>query len=463
MKVTTEHPQEGVRALLIELPKERLGGELDLAWRRISRSNNIPGFRPGKAPRAIVQRHVGQAAIEQEALRTLLPTAYENAVAEVGIEPIDQPNFDVVEMDQDKPFVFRATVPVRPKVQLGSYQDIQVPFQPPEVDPDQVERVLARMQEGQAQWEQALDSTAQLGDQIVADIHVEWPDGRETDDSGLRIILGGNSYPEGFDEEIAGMSVGDESNFSTSAPEEQGDDANTERTTRFRVRVKEVWSRQLPLLDDEFARSVSEHDSLDALRSTVQEAVATETERAAVVDYESKALAAVVKGTTFEIPARLLDAETQRLAAERDAAFRQQGLTLDRYLELTNRTTEQWQTEVNEAASQQLRGRLVLDELAEQEQLDPKPHELASAIEAEINQVTARDERSGRQTRNALSGSDGQARVRGSLRRRKALDWLARSTRGDTPSSTAGSTDGDEDAKAAGPGDSKQSVPKANR
>jgi trigger factor len=111
-----------VRALLIELPAERLSRELDTAWRRLSRSASIPGFRPGKAPRAIVQRHVGAATIEREALQTLLPAAYEDAVAEADIQPIDQPDFDIVEMDRGKPLIFRATVPIRPEVELGPYR-----------------------------------------------------------------------------------------------------------------------------------------------------------------------------------------------------------------------------------------------------------------------------------------------------------------------------------------------------
>lgn len=433
MKVTTERPEDGVRALLIELPAERLSRELDTAWRQLSRSINIPGFRPGKAPRAIVQRHVGAATIEREALQTLLPAAYEDAVTEAGIEPIDQPDFDIVEMDRGKPFIFRATVPIRPEVELGPYRDVRVPFQPPEPDADQVERVLAQLQEGQAQWEPALDSTAQLGDQIVADIRVAWPDGRETDDTGLRIILGGNSYPEGFDDQVAGMSVGDERDFSLTAPEEQPDGTTAERTTRYRVRVKEVWARQLPSLDDEFARSVSEHDSLETLRATVQESVARETERRALLEYESNVLAAAVEGTTFEIPARLLEAETQRLATERTNVFQQQGVTVERYLELTNRTMEQWQAEVAEAASQQLQGRLVLEAVAEEERIRPTTKEIAAAIEAEVEQAMATDQRTGRQVRSLLSTADGRSRIRTGLQRQHALDWLVRNARGDIP------------------------------
>ncbi len=445
MKVTTERPEEGVRALLIELPAERLSRELDTAWRRLSRSVNIPGFRPGKAPRAIVQRHVGVATIEREALRALLPAAYEAAVTEAAIEPIAEPDFDIVEMDRGKPFIFRATVPIRPDVELGPYRDVRVPFQPPEPDADQVERVLAQLQEGQAQWEPALDSTAQLGDQVVADIRVEWPDGRETDDTGLRIILGGNSYPEGFDDQVAGMSVGGERDFALTAPEEQPDGTSAERTTRYRVRVKEVWARQLPSLDDEFARSVSEHDSLETLRVTVQEAVGRETERRALLEYESSVLSAAVEGTTFEIPARLLEAETRRLSTERTNAFQEQGVTVERYLELTNRTMEQWQAEVAAAATQQLHGRLVLEAVAQQEQINPTPQQIAAAIEAEVEQATATDERTGRQLRSFLSSTDGQSQVRASLQRQHALDWLVRNARGDIPGTASEAATADDD------------------
>ena len=217
------------------------------------------------------------------------------------------------------------------------------------------------------------------------------------------------------------------------APEEQPDGTTAERTTRYRVRVKEVWSRQLPSLDDEFARSVSEHDSLETLRATVQETVARETERRALLEYESNVLSAAVEGTTFEIPARLLEAETQRLATERTNVFRQQGVTVERFLELTNRTMEQWQAEVAEAATQQLQGRLVLEAVAERERIRPTARQIAAAIEAEVEQALATDARTGRQVRSVLGTADGRSQIRTGLQRQHALDWLVRNARGDIP------------------------------
>ena len=175
MKVTTEKPEPGVAALTVEVPVEDFDRAIDQAWRRVAGRVNIPGFRRGKAPRPLVERHVGSAAINDEALRRLLPERYDAAVEETGIAPIERPAFDIVQLEPGKPLVFKATVAVQPTVELGDYEHLEVTPEPVDVTQEEIDNVLNRLREGQAQWIPVEDRGLEMGDQAIVDLGVEFP------------------------------------------------------------------------------------------------------------------------------------------------------------------------------------------------------------------------------------------------------------------------------------------------
>ncbi len=448
MKVTTEKPEPGVTTLTVEVPPEDLERALDQAWRRVAARVNIPGFRRGKAPRPLVERHVGPAAINEEALRRLLPERYDQAVEQAGIQPIERPQFDIVQFERGKPLVFRATVAVRPTVELGDYRTLAVEPEPVTLNEDEVHNVVERLREAQAQWIPVEDRGAQVGDQIIADLTIEFPDqgegrpARTSRRQDVEIVLGNHAYPPGFDEQVQGARPGETREFVLSwpwgpAPGEPGAEAGAApemRSAQFTVTVKDIKQKQLPALDDAFARSVGDFESLPALLEDVRRRLRQEAVRSARVATENKVVNAVIERSTFEIPQRLIELETEALANERRQALAEQRMTLERYLAIIGQTEEAWRAELREQAVRQLKARLVLDRVAEQEGITVSADEIREEIERTAQQYGEQAP----EVRRILSSDDSRRRIEASLRRHKAIERLVAYAGGYPDGGTAG-------------------------
>jgi trigger factor len=449
VKVTTEKPEPGVATLTVEVPPEELDRARDQAWRRLANRVNIPGFRRGKAPRPLVERQVGAAAIDEEALRRLLPERYDAAVDEAQIKPIERPQFDVVQLEQGQPLIFKATVALRPTVDLGDYQSIQIEPETAEVADEQVARVMDRLREDQAQWVPVEDGGLEQGDMAIADLQIELQgegerQSRTTERKDAEIILGEHGFPQGFDEQMLGARAGETREFPLSwqlpapqAPPAEGEVSDAtggeresqpapeppepeRRTSTFTVHVKDIKRKQLPALDDEFAKSIGDHGTMADLERDVRRRLYLEALQGARAATENKAVEAAVQGAAYEIPARLIEAETEALVQERRRALEEQRLTLERYLQLIGRPIEAWREEMRERATQQLRARLLLDQLAETEQLAATPHE----VEQEIERTAEAYGEQAARVRRSLMTDEGRRRISANLRRQKAIARL---------------------------------------
>lgn len=476
MKVTTEKPETGVAALTVEVPPEEFDRAIDQAWRRVANRVNIPGFRRGKAPRPLVERHVGPAAINEEALRRLLPERYDAAVEETGIAPIERPAFDVVQLERGKPLVFKATVAVQPTVEPGDLQSITVEPQTVDVGQEEVDRVLERLRGGQAQWLPVEDRGLEMGDQAIADVTVEFPaeddrPSRKTERKDSEVVLGENAYPDGFDREMLGARPGETREFAvtwgTSAPvasenvaeqegegqaegegeregasesEAEGEEGSQQglqsqalqsqgpvapslaaaATSNFTVTLKDVKRKQLPDLDDDFAKSLGEFESLSALTESVRSRLVAEAVQTARVTTENRAVDAAIEKSTFEIPERLIEAETDALAQDRRQTLTNQGITLERYLPLIGQSEADWRAELRLQAARQVRARVLLDALVEREGLDVAPDEIEDEVERTAQGYGPQAD----EVRRALMTQESRRRIATSLRRHKAIETL---------------------------------------
>jgi len=428
VKVTTERPEPGVATVTVELPAEEYEGALDHAWRRVANRMNIPGFRRGKAPRALVERYAGPAAINEEAVRRLLPECYDQAIEEAGIAPIERPQFDIVQMERGQPLIFKATVALRPTIDLDGYQQLEIKPDTVEVREDEVQNVLERWRETQAQWVPVEDRGVEMGDQVIADVETAFADegegkpARTTNREDAEIVLGEHNYPEGFEQAVLGARAGDTRTFTLRwpfGPQEEGQEPDT-RSAEFTVAVKDIKRKELPPLDDEFARSLGEHETLEDLRQDVRRRLRDDALRAARTATENKAVDAAIEKATFEIPQRLIDAETDALVEERRRAVADQRLTLERYLQLTGQSEEAWRSELREQATRQLKARLVLDEVAEKEGFTTPPEE----VQAEIETTALGYGDQAEEVRRTLSTEENRRRIATSLRRQKAIQRL---------------------------------------
>lgn len=496
MKVTTEKPEPGVATLTIEIPAEDLDRAVDSAWRRVSSRVNIPGFRRGKAPRPLVERHVGSAAIDEEALRRLLPETYDQAVQESGLFPIDRPNFEIVQLERGKPLVYKATVPLRPTVEIGDYKSLTVEPEPVEVTDEQVDGVIERLRESQAQWLPVEDRGVEMGDMVIADITLTLPaegDAEPTrnERKDSEVIIGENGYPKGFDEHLIGATVNDTREFTlnwsldakddeededrddpaegeetTTEAAESGEaeastetneaeasaeaseaepqagaasseseakaegDADTEkpessdepeeRSATFTVAIKEIKRKELPALDDDFAKSLGSMETFEELTTDVRRRLYAEALRAARSTTENKVVEAAVEQSTFEIPDRLVEAETDSLVQERERSMAQQGIVLERYLSIIGTSMEDFRKEQRAQALQQIKARVLLDEVADKEEIIVEPQEVAEEIEAAALSYGEQ----AAQVRQALSTEESLRRVATSLRRQKTIQQM---------------------------------------
>ncbi|HET7767356.1 MAG TPA: trigger factor [Chloroflexota bacterium] len=454
MKVTTEKTEPGVATLTVEVPAEEFEKAADGAWKRLAGRVNIPGFRRGKAPKPLVERHVGQAAIDEEALRQLLPKQYDAAIEEAGLFPIERPQFNIEKFERGQPVVFTATVALRPTVESGDISSLTIEPEKVEVTDEEIDRVVDRLRESQAQWLPVEDRGVELGDQVIADVTITFPprpgddepterEGSTSERKDSEIILGENGYPKGFDDQLLGARADETKEFELTweittgrqpvpegAPEgTEGEPIKEERRATFAVAVKDVKRKELPALDDAFAKSVGDYESLDALRTDVKRRLYSEALRSARTATENKAVDAAIEKATFEIPDRLLEAETDALAQERRQALAQQRIALERYLQIMGQSEEDWRADVKRQAERQLKARLLLDELAQQEALEVDQ----AQVDEEIERTAMGYGEQADQVRRSLRGEEGRRRVTTSLRRHLAIQKLVERAGGYPP------------------------------
>ena len=426
MKVTKEKIPESQIVLTIEVPQERLQGALDSAYRKLARRARIPGFRPGKAPRAIIERHYGRDAVMDEALDRLVPEVYREAVEGDGdIEPIDLPRLQVETVE---PLVVKATIPVKPTVVLGDYRSVRLPREPVAVPAEQVDEVIQDLRRRYATLEPT-DRPAQWNDVVRADLHA-WVGSRtlvDEEDAEFRLAEGRIVSLPGFAEHVLGASKGSVLEFDLPVPEDIPDERIAGQRCRYRVAVKEVKQEVLPELNDDFAREVGEgFPSLQALRERVEADILRGEEERAERDYHARVLDEVVKGATVEFPPVLVERELERLIHDH-LGPRSSRSSFEQYLRQIGKTEEEFIAELRPVAEERVRRSLVLTAVAEAEHLSVEDAE----VDAEIERMAAAGPQAD-EFRELFASGSGRSAVRRSMLTRKSLERLAAIASGET-------------------------------
>ncbi len=409
MKVLSVRREPGSTAVLeIEVSKERVERAVAQGLARVSQRARIPGFRPGKAPRAVVERYVGRDALYEEVLDRLLPEAFREAVQVAGIRPISQPQFDHATLEEGKPLRLVARVEVEPEVRLGDYRSLRVPFEEPPPPDEEVEKTLEALRLRYAHLLPKQGSAA-LGDFVLVKV-LDAPEGehRFAKDKELLLEVGGEETPEELSKALEGRAAGDEVEW---AGKESGP---------VRVQVVEVRVRELPPLDDAFAQTVSDRQTLQELRAELRARLHGQAQARARAEYEERVLVAVVEASEVDLPETLVHAEIHQLLENLESELRRRGLTWERYLQLVGKTGEQVHEEFRPRAEARVRTRLVLDAVARAENLQPSEEELTQAIQ-NLAQETGQTEE---QVRALLEQTGRMEVLRASLRRRRAANFL---------------------------------------
>lgn len=427
VKATVE-PLEGNRVKLsVEVEEKEFDRAVDSVLARYAQQARIPGFRPGKVPKRVLEAHLGPGVARGEALREALPDFYAQAVRDHDVEPIAPPNIDITDGEESGPVVFDAVVEVRPEVTVTGHKDLTVTIanlEPSDEDLDaQIERLRQQFGELSTAERPAVD-----GDRVTIDVtgsrDGEAVEGMTAEDYVYE-LGSGTVIPE-LDAELSGAKPGDILTFTAEDPgaheHEEGDDdhGHDHRPIDFKVLVKEVRELILPDLDDEFANEASEFETLDELRADLAERMRTVKKAQASAEAQQKTAEAAAALVEIEVPEALVQAEMQQRLQDLLLRLQAQGIELEMYLQATGGSQEQLLADLKVAAEEAVRLDLALRAIAEAEGIEADDADL----DAELEALAERVEQSVADVRHQLEHAEQIPAVRSDLRRRKAMDWL---------------------------------------
>lgn len=422
MTAVVERAENSQVTLKVEVEPERLAKATDRAYQRLVQRVTIPGFRKGKAPRKILERTVGVDALYREALDFVMPDAYREAVKETGISPYTNPEFEVVELEPEKPLVFKATVPVQPTVKLGDYASLKL--DPPDltISKEDVDQAVNNLRESHAELVPVEDRPVKVGDQVTADVLTSL-DGKQLGEQPRETVLAldaDNPVPS-WANAIAGLEIGGQKEVEDHISPEYRDPNLAGKIATYSVTVKAIKQRELPDVDDELARSVGDYEDLAALRADLEVRLGVQKKNAAREAYETELVDKLVEISEIGFPAVMVEQELEQMLREADNNFRRQGFTLDMFLRGTGKPLDDLRAEWQPRAEHRVKSSLVLNELVKDAKLELAPGKL----DAELNRMVEDQPADRRPEVRRLVSTD---RVRESVEQelllRKALDML---------------------------------------
>ncbi len=390
MKIETELTADHQAKLTVEVEAERLESNKQRAATKLSKRVKIPGFRPGKAPYAVIVRNLGEDAILEEALNQLIEEVYPEVIKEAEIKPYGPGNLDKVpSMD---PLVLEFTIPLDAEVTLGDYKSIRRPYEPEPVADEKVSETLRSLQENQAVLE-PVERAAEAEDVVSLKIDAHFigeDDGEFIEDHSSHLLV--RSEPDveewpfdGFSKLLAGKLVGDQDTVTYSYPDDYSEENLKGKTVEFTFKVESIKSRTLPDLDDEFAKSIGDFENIEVLRENVVASLKQQSEEAYNQAYDEKVIDEIIEQSTFKYPPQMLDDEIHQSIKDLESRLARQSLNLDIYLKARNIDHEALHEEIRPEAEQRLKTNLLLFEIGKSEEIHIEPEELQMQAGSTLN------------------------------------------------------------------------------
>jgi len=422
MKATWEKIEKNLGVLEVEVEAERVASALDKAFQKVVKKINVPGFRKGKVPRAIFESRFGVESLYQDAIDILLPEVYTEAIDETNIFPVDRPEVDVEQFEKGQPFKFKAKVTVKPEVTLGDYKGIEVAAINTEVSEEELNEELTRMQERHAELVVIDEEAAQNGDVTVIDFDGSVDGVPFEGGKGERysLELGSNSFIPGFEDQVVGMATGDFKDVTVTFPETYHAEELAGKEAVFKVKVHEIKRKQLPELDDEFAKDVSEFDTLDEYKEDLKKQIAARKENEGKAARESAVVEAVGANAEVEIPEAMVQTEVQNMVRDFDNRLRAQGMNLDLFLNFSGQTIEDLQGQMKADAEKRVRNNLVLEQIAKAEKIEATEEEITK----ELADMSDAYKRSPEEIRNILAANGALNSLNEEVLLRKTIEFL---------------------------------------
>ncbi len=373
--------------LSFEVEAEKFEEAIQKVYAKSAKYFNIPGFRKGKAPYRIVEKQYGAEIFYEDAFNEVVPEIYEKELKDAEIIAVSRPDIDITQMEKGKDLIFTATVQTKPEVELGKYKGIELKKIEYTVEDENINHELGHMQEHNARLVNVEDRSVESEDTTVIDFegfvdNVPFEGGKA---EGHELVIGSNTFIPGFEDQIIGMNIGEEKDINVTFPEEYFSKELAGKEATFKVKLHEIKKKEMPKLDDEFAKDVSEFDTLDELKASIKEKLEEENTSKAKYETEEEAIKTVCDDVKVEIPSGMVETETDNMIKEIEQRLMYQGLNLAQYLQMMNKTEADMRKELEEQATRQVKVRLVLEAIIKAEKIEAAEEEINAKLEEMAN------------------------------------------------------------------------------
>ena len=382
MSLQVEKMEKNMAKLTIEVSAEDVEKAMQSAYQKAKGRISIPGFRKGKAPRKMIEQMYGKGVFLEDAVNALIPEHYSKALGECELEIVSQPKIDLVQTEPGKALIFTAEVAVKPEVTLGEYKGVEVPKSEIEVTDEEVDAEVKKEQEKNSRTINVEDRAAQLNDIVTIDFEgsvdgVPFDGGQATE---YPLTLGSNTFIPGFEDQLVGAKVGDDVDVKGTFPEEYQAKELAGKEAIFKCAVKKIEAKELPELDDDFAKDVSEFDTLAEYKEHVKTNLVEKKENEAKHAKEDAAVDKIIENAQMDIPEAMLETQCRQMLDDFSRRMQSQGLSMDQYFQFTGMTAEKMMEDMKPQALKRIQTRLVLEKVAEVENIQPTEEEVNEEI-----------------------------------------------------------------------------------
>lgn len=393
MKAVFDKKEGNKVSFNIEVEEDKFKEAIQQAYLKNRGSFNIPGFRKGKVPKQIIEMNYGKEIFYEDAINILLPELYEEAIEELELDPIDQPEIDVDEIETGKPVNIKIEVDVKPEVKLGEYKGMELEKIEYDVTDEMVEEELEKMQNENARLLDASERSIKENDLANIDF-IGYLDGEEFPGGsaeGQELEIGSETFIPGFEEQLIGKNKDEEVDVNVTFPEDYGQEELAGKEVVFKVKINDIKEKELPELDDEFAKDISEFDTIEEVKTDIKEKFEKQFEEQEKIQKENSVIGKLVEISEFDVPDAMVESQLENEIRQFDARLRNQGLELEKYLEMTNSNPEDLAEQLRPTAKMRVEGDLVLQALVEAENIEVTEEDIDMELDKMAEQYKAED------------------------------------------------------------------------
>ena len=383
MSLQVEKLEKNMAKLTIEVSAEDLDKAMEKAYQKQKSRISLPGFRKGKAPRKMIESMYGKGVFMEDAVNSLVPQEYTKALGECDLEIVSQPEINVTQMEPGKALIFTADVAVKPEVTLGDYRGVEVPKSEIAVTDEEVDAEVKKEQDKNARTVAVEDRAAANGDITTIDFEgfvdgVAFEGGKGTD---YALTLGSSTFIPGFEDQLVGANTGDHVEVKVTFPEEYQAKELAGKEAVFQCDVKKIETKEVPELDDEFAKDVSEFDTLAEYKEDVKKKLTEKKEKEARTAKENAAVDKAIENAQMDIPELMTKTECRQMMDDFSRRMQQQGLSMEQYFQFTGQSMDKMMEDMKPQALKRIQTRLVLEKVAEAENIQPSEEEITEEIQ----------------------------------------------------------------------------------